>query len=141
MHWMMLQQDEPDDFVIATGKVISVRAFVRMVGLELGIGLEFSGIGVEEVVTVASIVGDKSPALAIADVAVEVNPRYFRPLEVETLLGDPTKAKQLLGWVPEITIEQICAEMVAHDLDYAKQKALLKEHGFTVPVARENERP
>lgn len=138
MQWMMLQQDQADDFVIATGKQISVREFVRMSAKELGIELAFSGKGVDEVATVASITGDNAPALAVGDVVVQVNPRYFRPAEVETLLGDPSKARELLGWVPEITVEQMCAEMVGHDLDQAKQKALLKEHGFNVPVAREN---
>ena len=138
MQWMMLQQEQADDFVIATGKQISVREFVRMSAQELGIELAFSGKGIDEVATVASITGDNAPALAVGDVIVRVNPRYFRPAEVETLLGDPSKAKELLGWVPEITVEEMCAEMVAHDLDQAKQKALLKEHGFKVPVAREN---
>jgi GDPmannose 4,6-dehydratase len=138
MQWMMLQQEQADDFVIATGKQISVREFVRMSAQELGIELAFSGEGIDEVATVASITGDNAPALAVGDVIVRVNPRYFRPAEVETLLGDPSKAKELLGWVPEITVEEMCAEMVAHDLDQAKQKALLKEHGFKVPVAREN---
>ena len=138
MQWMMLQQEQADDFVIATGKQISVREFVRMSAQELGIELAFSGEGIDEVATVASITGDNAPALSVGDVIVRVNPRYFRPAEVETLLGDPSKAKELLGWVPEITVEEMCAEMVAHDLDQAKQKALLKEHGFKVPVAREN---
>jgi GDPmannose 4,6-dehydratase len=138
MQWMMLQQEQADDFVIATGKQISVREFVRMSAQELGIELAFSGEGIDEVATVASITGDNAPALAVGDVIVRVNPRYFRPAEVETLLGDPSKAKELLDWVPEITVEEMCAEMVAHDLDQAKQKALLKEHGFKVPVAREN---
>jgi GDPmannose 4,6-dehydratase len=138
MQWMMLQQETADDFVIATGKQISVREFVRMSAQELGIELAFSGKGIDEVATVSSITGDNAPALAVGDVIVRVNPRYFRPAEVETLLGDPSKAKELLGWVPEITVEEMCAEMVAHDLDQAKQKALLKEHGFKVPVAREN---
>jgi len=138
MQWMMLQQEQADDFVIATGKQISVREFVRMSAQELGIELAFSGKGIDEVATVTSITGDNAPALAVGDVIVRVNPRYFRPAEVETLLGDPSKAKELLGWVPEITVEQMCGEMVAHDLDQAKQKALLKEHGFKVPVAREN---
>ena len=138
MQWMMLQQEQADDFVIATGKQISVREFVRMSAQELGIELAFSGKGIDEVATVASVTGDNAPALAVGDVIVRVNPRYFRPAEVETLLGDPSKAKELLGWVPEITVEEMCAEMVAHDLDQAKQKALLKEHGFKVPVAREN---
>jgi len=137
MQWMMLQQEQADDFVIATGKQISVREFVRMSAQELGIELAFSGEGIDEVATVASITGDNALALVVGDVIVRVNPRYFRPAEVETLLGDPSKAKKLLGWVPEITVEEMCAEMVAHDLDQAKQKALLKEHGFRVAVARE----
>jgi GDPmannose 4,6-dehydratase len=137
MQWMMLQQEQADDFVIATGKQISVREFVLMSAQELGIELAFSGKGVDEVATVASITGDNAPALALGDVIVRVNPRYFRPAEVESLLGDSSKAKERLGWVPEITVEQICTEMVAHDLDQAKQKALLKEHGFKVPVPRD----
>jgi GDPmannose 4,6-dehydratase len=138
MQWMMLQQEQADDFVIASGKQISVREFVRMSARALGIELAFSGKGVEEVAVVASIAGDNAPALVVGDVIVRVNPRYFRPAEVETLLGDPSKARELLGWVPEITVEQMCAEMVAHDFDQAKQKALLKENGFKVSLAREN---
>ena len=137
MQWMMLQQEEPDDFVIATGKQISVREFVRMSARELGVELDFKGIGIGEVAVVASITGDLAPALSIGDLILRVDSRYFRPAEVETLLGDPTKAKELLGWVPEITLEEMCAEMVAHDLDQAQQKSLLKSHGFHVPVARE----
>ena len=138
MQWMMLQQEQPEDFVIATGKQISVRDFVRLSAQELGLTLKFSGEGVEETATIVAINGDKAPALKVGDIVVRVNPRYFRPAEVETLLGDPTKAKEKLGWVPEITVEQMCAEMVSHDLDQAKQKALLKAHGYKVPVAREN---
>ena len=138
MQWMMLQQEQPEDFVIATGKQISVRDFVRLSAQELGLTLKFSGEGVEEIATIVGISGDKAPALEVGDIVVRVNPRYFRPAEVETLLGDPTKAKEKLGWVPEITVEQMCAEMVAHDLDQAKQQALLKAHGYKVPVAREN---
>jgi len=138
MQWMMLQQDVPDDFVIATGKQISVRDFIRLSAKELGIQLAFSGQGVEEIATVVGVEGDKTIASAVGDVVVRVNSRYFRAAEVETLLGDATKAKEKLGWVPEITVEQMCAEMVAHDLDQAKQKALLKSLGYHVPVAREN---
>jgi GDPmannose 4,6-dehydratase len=138
MQWMMLQQDQPDDFVIATGKQISVREFVRLSALELGVVLEFQGTGLDEVAVVVSITGSNAPALSVGDVVVRVNPHYFRPAEVETLLGDPSKAKQLLGWVPEITVEQMCAEMVAHDLGQAKQKSLLRSHGYQVSVAREN---
>jgi GDPmannose 4,6-dehydratase len=79
-----------------------------------------------------------APALSEGDVVIRVNPRYFRPAEVETLLGDPTKAKELLGWEPEITLEAMCAEMVAHDLDQAQQKSLLKSHGYHVAITQED---
>lgn len=137
MQWMMLQQKEADDFVIATGKQISVREFIRMSALYAGIELEFSGDGVEEVATVVSLSGDNAPGVSVGDVIVRVDPRYFRPAEVETLLGDPSKAKSKLGWVPEITVEDMCAEMVEVDLAKAKQHALLREHGFDVSVAKE----
>ncbi|MCB4438253.1 GDP-mannose 4,6-dehydratase [Alteromonas sp. McT4-15] len=137
MQWMMLQQDEPEDFVIATGKQISVREFVRMSAKEAGITVEFSGEGVSEVATVVAVNSETAPGVKVGDVIVEVDPRYFRPAEVETLLGDPTKAKEKLGWVPEITVEEMCAEMVAHDLGKAKQHALLKKHGYSVAVAKE----
>jgi GDPmannose 4,6-dehydratase len=138
MQWMMLQQEQPDDFVIATGKQISVREFVRLAASELGIELDFQGEGIDEIAVVASISGDLAPALSIGDILVRVNPRYFRPAEVETLLGDPSKAEKLLGWIPEITVEEMCAEMITHDLDQARQKSLLKSHGFHVPVSKEN---
>ncbi len=137
MQWMMLQQDKPEDFVIATGKQISVREFVRMSAKEAGITVEFSGEGVKEVATVTAVDNETAPGVKVGDVIVEVDPRYFRPAEVETLLGDPTKAKEKLGWVPEITVEEMCAEMVAHDLGKAKQHALLKQHGYSVAVAKE----
>jgi GDPmannose 4,6-dehydratase len=137
MQWMMLQQESADDFVIATGKQISVREFVRMSAREAGIELEFRGEGVEEIATVKSADPSKAPGVKPGDVIVRVDPRYFRPAEVETLLGDPTKAKEKLGWVPEITVEEMCAEMVAADLDTAKQHALLKAHGHHVSVSKE----
>ena len=138
MQWMMMQHDKPDDFVIATGKQISVRDFVRLSARELGLELDFQGEGVGEIAVVSSIVGDWTTAISVGQVVIRVNPSYFRPAEVETLLGDPSKAKKILGWVPEITVEEMCAEMVAHDLDQARQKSLLKSHGYHVPVAREN---
>jgi len=138
MQWMMLQQESPEDFVIATGKQISVREFVKMSAKELGIILEFSGEGIDEIASVAAIVGDKAPGVKVGDVIVKVDPRYFRPAEVETLLGDPTKAKNKLGWEPEISVEEMCAEMVASDLETAKRYALLQSHGFDVSVAKEN---
>jgi GDPmannose 4,6-dehydratase len=138
MQWMMLQQEKPEDFVIATGKQISVREFVRMAASEAGISLTFSGEGVQEIATVAEVNKTTSPKVNVGDVIVRVDPRYFRPAEVETLLGDPAKAKKLLGWEPEITVEEMCAEMVLSDLEKAKKHALLKSHGFDVAVAREN---
>jgi GDPmannose 4,6-dehydratase len=137
MQWMMLQQETPEDFVIATGKQISVREFVTLSAKELGITLEFSGAGVEEIATVSAIEGDNAHALSEGDIIVRVDPRYFRPAEVETLLGDPTKAKQKLGWVPEITVEEMCAEMVQNDLAKAKQHAILKSHGYNISVSVE----
>ena len=138
MQWMMLQQDEPEDFVIATGVQYSVREFITWSAKELGVTLEFSGTGLEEVGVVAAIEGDNAPALNVGDAIVRVDPRYFRPAEVETLLGDPSKAKAKMGWVPEITAQEMCAEMVAADLLAAKRYALLKEHGYDLPVSLEN---
>ena len=137
MQWMMLQQETAEDFVIATGKQISVREFVRMSAEYAGIGLEFSGKGTDEIATVTSVDASLAPFVKPGDVIVRVDPRYFRPAEVETLLGDPTKAKEKLGWVPEITVEEMCAEMVAADLDTARQHALLKSHGHHVSVSKE----
>lgn len=137
MQWMMLQQEQPEDFVIATGKQISVREFVRMTAKEAGITVEFSGDGVNEIATVTAVNNQLAPRVQIGDVIVKVDPRYFRPAEVETLLGDPTKAKLKLGWTPEITVEQMCAEMVSSDLDKARQHALLKQHGYDVAVSLE----
>ena len=137
MQWMMLQQDQPDDFVIATGKQISVREFVRMSAEYAGIKLEFSGNGVDEIATVTSTNPELAPAVKVGDVIVRVDTRYFRPAEVETLLGDPTKAKQKLGWTPEITVEEMCAEMVASDLETARRHALLNAHGHHVSVSKE----
>ena len=138
MQWMMLQQDTPDDFVIATGKQISVREFVRLSAAELGVELVFSGEGLDEIGTVKAITGDALPGVAVGDVIVKVDPRYFRPTEVETLLGNPAKAKEKLGWVPEISVEEMCAEMVANDLEIAKRHALLKAHGHDVSIAVES---
>jgi GDPmannose 4,6-dehydratase len=137
MQWMMLQQDKPEDFVIATGKQYSVREFVQWTARELGIDLRFEGKGVSEVGVVAAVQGDKAPAIKPGQVLVRIDPRYFRPTEVETLLGDPSKAKAKLGWVPEITAQEMCAEMVANDLDEARRHALLKTHGYNVKFSWE----
>ena len=138
MQWMMLQQDQPEDFVIATGVQYSVREFIRWSAAELGITLRFEGKGIEERAIVEHIDGNNAPALRAGDIIVRVDPRYFRPTEVETLLGDPTKAKDKLGWTPEITVQEMCAEMVAEDLKVAQRHAFLKAHGHDVPVAVEN---
>jgi GDPmannose 4,6-dehydratase len=137
MQWMMLQQARAEDFVIATGKQYSVREFIIWTAAELGITLRFEGHGVDEKAFVAAIAGDKAPGAKVGDCVVVVDPRYFRPAEVETLLGDPSKAKDQLGWVPLITAQQMCAEMVAEDLAVARRHALLKAHGHRVPLARE----
>ncbi len=138
MQWMMLQQEKPVDFVIATGQQYSVREFITWAAADLGITLRFEGTGVDEQGIVESVSGDLVPAVKTGDVIVKVDPRYFRPAEVETLLGDPAKAKELLGWVPEITAREMCAEMVAEDLKVAQRHALLKQHGHEVAVARQH---
>ncbi|MDD2761402.1 MAG: GDP-mannose 4,6-dehydratase [Methylomonas sp.] len=137
MQWLMLQQDKADDFVIATGVQYSVRQFIEKAASELGIGLRWEGQGVDEIGLISFINGDKAPSLKVGDVIVRIDPRYFRPAEVETLLGDPTKARENLGWVPKITLDEMVAEMVACDLDSARQHALLKRNGYVVAVSRE----
>ncbi|MFJ3157735.1 GDP-mannose 4,6-dehydratase [Pseudomonas protegens] len=138
MQWMMLQQDHPRDYVIATGVQYSVRDFVRWSAEELGVTLRFEGDGVDEVAVVSAIEDDKTTTLKVGDIIVRVDPRYFRPAEVETLLGDPAKAKTELGWVPEISVQEMCAEMVREDLKVAQRHALLKQNGHEIPVAVEN---
>lgn len=137
MQWMMLQQDAPEDFVIATGVQYSVRDFILWTANELGITLDFSGQGVDEVATVVKVEGELAPAVKPGDVVMRIDPRYFRPAEVETLLGDPTKAKKKLGWVPEITAQEMCSEMVQEDHKAARRVALLREHGLELPVSVE----
>jgi GDPmannose 4,6-dehydratase len=138
MQWMMLQQDTPDDFCIATGVQYSVRQFILWSALELGISIRFEGEGLDEVGVVKSIKGDDAPSVKVGDVIFRVDKRYFRPAEVETLLGNPKKAKDELGWVPEITVQEMCAEMVREDLKDARGHALLKENGHEISVAIES---
>ena len=137
MQWMMLQQDKPDDFVIATGKQYSVREFITWSASELGMEVAFTGKGIDEICTVVNVDQARAPAVKLGAVIVRVDPRYFRPSEVETLLGDPTKAKEVLGWVPQITAQEMCAEMVANDVVEAKRTKLLREHGLEKPNALE----
>jgi GDPmannose 4,6-dehydratase len=140
MQWMMLQQDEPEDFVIATGVQYSVRQFIEWTAAELGMQITWKGEGVDEVGyavipsnnVIPGSTRDQSPQPII-----RIDPRYFRPTEVETLLGNPTKAKQKLGWMPEINVQEMCKEMVAQDLARAKQHVLLKANGYTVNVSIE----
>jgi GDPmannose 4,6-dehydratase len=137
MQWMMLQQDEAEDFVIATGKQYAVREFIDWAARELSMELEFRGDGVDEVAVVKSVDNNVAPAVKPGDVVMRIDPGYFRPAEVETLLGDAARAKARLGWEPEITAQEMCAEMVAEDLKAARRHALLDQHGLTVPISTE----
>jgi len=137
MQWMMLQQEKPEDYVIATGKQYSVREFVAWSAEALGITLRFEGQGLDEVAIVESVNTNVSPALSKGDIVLRIDPRYFRPTEVETLLGDPTKAKEDLGWLPEITAQDMCREMVVEDLKTARRHVLLKQHQLDLPVPSE----
>ena len=138
MQWLMLQQEQPEDFVIATGQQFTVREFIIRSASQLGITLKFEGKAESEKGIVMAIDGDKAPALKVGDVVLEIDSRYYRPTEVETLLGDATKAKAKLGWVPEITLDEMIVEMISNDLDQAKRHALLKNHGYIVSVGKEN---
>jgi len=129
MQWLMLQQDEPEDFVIATGVQYSVRQFVEFAAAELGITMGFEGEGENEIGVVKAITGDKAKC-KVGDVIVKVDPRYFRPTEVETLLGDPSKAKAKLGWEPKTTLRELVAEMVQSDYTSARRDSLVKLAGF-----------
>ena len=138
MQWLMLQQKEAEDFVIATGIQYSVREFIKFSANELGITLEFKESGEKEYGVVKSINGNDAPGIKAGDIIVRIDPRYYRPAEVETLLGDPTKAKEKLGWTPEININEMCSEMIKEDLKVAKRNALLKSHGYDLPITKEN---
>jgi GDPmannose 4,6-dehydratase len=129
MQWLMLQQDRPEDFVIATGVQYSVRQFVEFSARELGITLRFEGTGEAEVGVVAALQGDRAKC-KVGDVIVKVDPRYYRPTEVETLLGDPSKARLKLGWTPRITLPELVREMVDSDYDAARRDSLVKQAGF-----------
>jgi GDPmannose 4,6-dehydratase len=135
LQWMMLQQDFPEDFVIATGVQYSVRQFIEWSAKELGITLRFEGKDVDEVGIVESVEGDRAPAVTPGDVIVRIDPRYFRPAEVDTLLGDSTKAQRQLGWAPEIGVREMCADMVAADLEDARRIAFLRSNGYPTSVA------
>ena len=137
MQWLMLQQDKPEDFCIATGKQYSVRQFIKWSAQELGISLEFKGTGLNEVGIIKSIEGDDTPVLKEGDIIVRIDKKFFRPAEVETLLGDSTKAKESLGWVPEFTVQEMCKEMVKNDLQEARKNILLRKNNFSVNIFKE----
>jgi GDPmannose 4,6-dehydratase len=137
MQWLMLQQDAPEDYVIATGRQYSVRHFVEVAARELGIELAWHGSGVNERGVIAGVDGDKAPGVAIGQQIVAVDPQYFRPTEVETLLGDPGKAQRRLGWEPRISFEAMVQEMVMCDLDTARRHKLLRSHGYDVAISLE----
>ena len=138
MQWMMLQQDEAKDYVIATGKQYSVREFITWSANALGIDIEFRGSGIDEVGVVTGVSGDLAPEVSVGQEIVRIDSRYFRPAEVETLLGDPSKAKAELGWEPKITAQEMCKEMIEEDHKAARRLALLKEHNLELPVSIEN---
>jgi GDPmannose 4,6-dehydratase len=137
MQWMMLQQDIPDDYCIATGIQHSVRQFIHWSAFELGITIHFEGEGLDEVGIIESVKGSDAPAVKAGDIIIRIDERYFRPAEVETLLGSPKKAKNELGWAPEITVQEMCIEMVREDLKSAKRDAFLIEHGHEVYIAKD----
>ena len=139
MQWLMLQQDKPEDFVIATGLQYSVRQFIIWSASALGIDIEFRGNGVDEIAVVTNISGNSAPNLNVNDIIVRVSPRYFRPAEVETLLGDPSYAKKRLGWEPKISTQDMCNEMVLADLEEAKRVKLLRDNGHKVSISGESQ--
>ena len=139
MQWLMLQQDYPEDYVISSGEQHSVRDFIKWSLEELGVKIQFDGVGVDEVGIVKEVENEKkTPFLKEGNVIVRVDPQYFRPAEVETLLGDATKAKNKLGWTPEISVREMCSEMIKEDLKIAKQNAFLKENGYEINISRES---
>jgi len=132
MQWLMLQQDEPDDYVIASGEHYSVRQFIDAAAAELGITLSWEGEGVDEAGVVAAVQGDLACGVAVGQTVVRVDPRYFRPTEVAALLGDPSKAHRKLGWRPRIRFNELVAEMVREDYRIAQRDCLVKDHGYPV---------
>jgi GDPmannose 4,6-dehydratase len=138
MQWLMLQQDSPEDFVIATGQQFSVREFIIWSAQELGMELQFNGSGLDETARVVSVNKNISPGVEKGDVVVRIDPRYFRPTEVDTLLGDAAKAREKLGWAPQISAKEMCAEMVAEDLKIARRHRLLRDHGLDLPLSVES---
>jgi GDPmannose 4,6-dehydratase len=137
MQWLMLQQDSPEDYVIATGVQHSVRHFVEAAARALGLDIAWHGSGVNERGVISSILGAKAPGVVVGQTVIAIDPKYFRPTEVDSLVGDPGKARRRLGWEPRISFDAMVEEMVAHDLDAARRHKLLKSHGYDIPIALE----
>lgn len=135
MQWMMLQQDAGVDYVIATGIQHSIREFIVKAAQRLGVEIVFEGFGLDEIGVVGSVWGDSAPAVQPGDIVIRIDSRYFRPAEVDSLLGEPGKAARELGWVPEISLDQMIDEMVATDLDFAKRNALLRVYGYEIAAS------
>lgn len=138
MQWLMLQQEQPKDYVIATGSQYSVREFITWTANALGIEIDFIGSGIDERGVVAGVSGDLARSVIIGQEIIKIDPRYFRATEVETLLGDASKAKNELGWEPTITAHEMCLEMVEADFKDARRHALLKEHNLELPISIES---
>jgi GDPmannose 4,6-dehydratase len=137
MQWLMLQQEKPRDYVIASGKQYTIRDFLYLSAKKLGITLRFEGEGISEIGVVEFVEGNKAPNIKKNDVIVRIDSRYFRPNEVESLLGDASKAQKELGWTPKVNIDQLCEEMILSDLKEAKQKALLVKNGYNISLDKE----
>lgn len=137
MQWLMLQQDAAEDFVIATGAQYTVRDFIKWTASELGISIAFEGKGLNEIALVTDVSGTSDLNVSVGDIIMRIDPRYFRPAEVETLLGDASKAREKLGWTPEIGVREMCREMVANDLKNAQRARLLKDNDMQMPMAIE----
>jgi GDPmannose 4,6-dehydratase len=137
MQWLMLQQDTAEDYVIATGRQHSVREFIGWAAEEMGMVLRFEGAGQDEKALVEAVNPDLAPAVKPGDVVMRIDPRYFRPATVDALLGDPSKAREKLGWVPRVTARELCAEMAAQDLGTARRHAFMREQGFYIPISAE----
>jgi GDPmannose 4,6-dehydratase len=142
MQWLMLQQDKADDFVIATGKQISVRDFIDQAAACMGLSLTWAGAALTETATISAIAKNAITtnanfSMKVGDVIVRIDERYYRPAEVETLLGDPTKAREMLGWETKITLPQMIEEMLMNDVDLALQKATLRSNGFAISTPME----
>ncbi|WP_395663965.1 GDP-mannose 4,6-dehydratase [Aestuariivirga sp.] len=136
MQWLMLQQEAPEDFVIATGRQHSVRQFLIWAAAGLGIALRFQNSGIDEVGIVEEVSGEDAPCVKPGQVIVRIDPRYFRPAEVDSLVGDTSRAREKLGWRPETTVEMMCAEMVREDLSAARRHNLLQSLGLGTPLSR-----